>query len=64
MTTPKLDQCKHCGCDAVFEESFFSGFRVVCANSRCGISTPYYTTSVVAQIWNRKPTNTMEKPDD
>lgn len=69
MTTPKLDQCKHCGCDAVYEESFFAGVRVVCANRRCGVSTPYHGASmgtnhtcvIVASIWNRKPANTMEK---
>lgn len=72
MIKPKLDPCKHCGCDAVYEGAFFAGVRVVCANRRCGISTPYHDARVgtdnarafAASIWNRKPTNTMEKTHD
>jgi hypothetical protein len=55
--------CKHCGCDARYDESFWKGLRITCANTLCGVSTPYRSTGAGDQqtkldllfVWNRSP---------
>jgi len=55
--------CKHCGCDARYDESFWKGLRIKCANTLCGVSTPYRSTGSdwkqtkldLLFVWNRSP---------
>lgn len=58
-TSAMLSRCKHCGHEAGFRGDPRDGLlRVECANTSCGIATPFHyrTREAAAVAWNRQPT--------
>ena len=52
----KLDKCKHCGSDKVFESDNDDGYYVVCNNCLIQTTTYLYKERHLArQDWNRTP---------
>lgn len=56
-TSIDLRHCRMCGSVCGFRENGLGYLRAECANTSCGIATPYHykTREDAAYAWNRKP---------